>query len=165
VTEHYRVPVFFHKVDQRFQSPVRTVWLAVFLAFCLGLPSLGSSVALTAATSIATSGLYISYGIPIAIRLWEHKTFVKGPFHLGKFSLPIAAIAVAYIMFITIVFILPELTPVNSQTLNYTVVACGAIAIFSSAYWLISARKWFKGPRRFTDAAELAMSEPYHDLE
>lgn len=37
------------------------VWLACFLSFCLGLPSLGSTVAFSAATSIATIGLYISY--------------------------------------------------------------------------------------------------------
>jgi hypothetical protein len=38
------------------------VWLACTLSFILGLPSLGSSVAFSAATSIATIGLYISYG-------------------------------------------------------------------------------------------------------
>ena len=53
---------FFHKVDMKRKSPIRTVWLACTLSFILGLPSLGSSVAFSAATSIATIGLYISYG-------------------------------------------------------------------------------------------------------
>lgn len=70
---------FFHKVDKKRQSPTRTgedfscpstsiyvssllVWLACTLSFILGLPSLGSAVAFSAATSIATIGLYISYG-------------------------------------------------------------------------------------------------------
>ena len=44
-------------------SPHSTVWLACTLSFILGLPSLGSSVAFAAATSIATIGLYISYGV------------------------------------------------------------------------------------------------------
>ena len=39
-----------------------SVWLACTLSFILGLPSLGSSVAFAAATSIATIGLYVSYG-------------------------------------------------------------------------------------------------------
>ena len=34
----------------------------LFSGFILGLPSLGSSVAFSAAMSIATIGLYISYG-------------------------------------------------------------------------------------------------------
>lgn len=64
------------------------VWLTVFLSFCLALPSLGSSVAFAAATSIATIGLYLSYGIPIAIGIFEHRRFssVKGPFSLGRLS-------------------------------------------------------------------------------
>ena len=77
---------FLHKVDKRWRSPIRTgslrpflfasydgpnretddprlsVWLACALSFILGLPSLGSSVAFSAATSIATIGLYTSYG-------------------------------------------------------------------------------------------------------
>jgi amino acid transporter len=54
---------FFHKVDVKRKSPIRTVWLACTLSFILGLPSLGSAVAFSAATSIATIGLYISYGM------------------------------------------------------------------------------------------------------
>jgi amino acid transporter len=41
---------FFHKVDPKTKSPIRTVWLACTLSFILGLPSLGSSVAFSAAT-------------------------------------------------------------------------------------------------------------------
>jgi len=62
------------------------VWLAAFLSFLLALPSLGSTVAFAAATSIATIGLYISYGIPILVGVIYQKEFVKGPFSLGKFS-------------------------------------------------------------------------------
>lgn len=64
------------------------VWLAVVLAFILILPALGSSVAFAAVTAIATSGLYISYALPVAYRLFEHETFLKirGPFYRGRFS-------------------------------------------------------------------------------
>jgi amino acid transporter len=142
------IPSFFHQVDGRFRSPIRAVWLAATLAFILSLPSLGSSVAFSAATSIATIGLYISYGIPIMIGLICHKSFtaMKGPFTLKAFSRPIAATACGWIMLITIVFCLPTSNEVTSQTLNYTVVAVGIIAIGASAVWVLSARKWFTGP-------------------
>lgn len=110
------LPSFFAHVDERVSSPVRTIWLAAFLAFCLGLPSLGSSVAFSAATSIATIGLYISYGIPILEGLIWPLHFKKGPFNLGRLSRPIAFVGVAWICFITIVFCLPELNPVDSQS-------------------------------------------------
>ena len=39
----------------------------------------------------------------------NHKHFVRGPFHLGAFSFPVAIIAVVWIMFIAIVFVLPTI--------------------------------------------------------
>ncbi|THH14288.1 hypothetical protein EW146_g6021 [Bondarzewia mesenterica] len=145
---------FFHIVDKRWKSPVRTVWLACTLSFILGLPSLGSSVAFSAATSIATIGLYISYAIPIALRVIYSDQFVRGPFHLGSFSFPVAITAVTWIAFISIVFILPELNPVNSQTLNYAIVAVGIVITYSMGFWFISARKWFTGPVKQIEAEE-----------
>ncbi|KAJ3530862.1 hypothetical protein NM688_g7652 [Phlebia brevispora] len=137
---------FFHKVDEKRKSPIRTVWLACTLSFCLGLPSLGSSVAFSAATSIATIGLYISYGVPIALRVIHAKRFTRGPFHLGPFSIPIGIISVCWIIFIAIAFILPTANPVNSQSLNYSIVAVGIVITYSVGFWVLSARKWFTGP-------------------
>jgi amino acid transporter len=91
------LPKFFDHVDKRFHSPVRTVWLAAFLAFCLSLPSLGSSVAFAAATSIATIGLYISYVLPVIVAVIWPSLFVKGPFDLGKFSRPVGIIATLWV--------------------------------------------------------------------
>ncbi|OAA65838.1 Amino acid/polyamine transporter I [Niveomyces insectorum RCEF 264] len=139
---------FFHSVDSRFKSPVRAVWLAATLAFILALPSLGSAVAFSAATSIATIGLYISYGLPILIGLIWQKSFVamKGPFNLGVFSRPIAAAACTWIGCIAVVFCLPATNPVTDQTLNYTVVAVGIIGIFAIGSWVVWAHRWFTGP-------------------
>lgn len=72
--------------------------------------------------------------------------FVRGPFHLGKFSYPIAIAAVLWIAFISIVFCLPELNPVNSKTLNYAPVAVGIVLSYALGFWALSARKWFAGP-------------------
>lgn len=146
-------PTFFTRVDPRFKSPVLAVWLAATLSFILALPSLGSEVAFAAATSIATIGLYLSYGLPILIGLFWHKNFtaMKGPFNLGALSRPVAAAACLWICFITVVFCLPTANPVTSQTLNYTVVAVGIIAVGSIGSWVVWARRWFTGP-----AAEVA---------
>ncbi|KAF2221117.1 amino acid/polyamine transporter I [Elsinoe ampelina] len=145
------IPQFFAHVDERFQSPIRTIWLGVFLSFCLALPSLGSSVAFAAATSIATIGLYISYGIPILIGALYPSNFHKGPFNLGVASRPVAIIAVLWICFITIVFCLPQLNPVDSQSLNYTPVAVGIVAAGAFGSWIF-ARKYFTGPIRQIEA-------------
>lgn len=153
------IPRFFNKVDDRFHSPIHAIWLAAFLSFCLALPSLGSSVAFSAATSIATIGLYVSYGIPILIGLIYHREFTakKGPFNLGLFSRPVAFVGVAWIGFIAVVFCLPTSNPVDSQTLNYTVVAVGIIAVFSIGAWILWAHRWFIGPTREIEAERLGI--------
>ncbi|KAI2621317.1 amino acid/polyamine transporter I [Xylaria nigripes] len=142
------IHTFFHHVDARFKSPVRAVWLAATLSFILALPSLGSNVAFAAATSIATTGLYISYGIPILLGLLWHRKFtaIKGPFNLRGLSRIVALIAVAWIVTIIVIYVLPTANPVTSQTLNYTVVAVGIIALGAMTAWVLSARKWFTGP-------------------
>ncbi|KIW01477.1 uncharacterized protein PV09_07231 [Verruconis gallopava] len=142
------LPAFFDHVDKRFKSPIRTIWLAATLAFILSLPSLGSSVAFAAATSIATIGLYISYATPIAIAIIWPGNFKKGVFNLRGASRIIGAIAVLWVGFITIVFCLPELNPVDSQTLNYTPVAVGIVLVWTLGSWFLWAHKWFTGPRR-----------------
>ncbi|KAJ3818710.1 amino acid/polyamine transporter I [Lentinula raphanica] len=149
---------FFAYVNTRWKSPIRTVWLACTLSFILGLPSLGSAVAFSAATSIATIGLYISYAIPIALRVIYHADFTRGPFHLGAFSFPVAITAVIWIAFISIVFILPQENPVDSQTLNYAIVAVGIVVTYSVGYWLISARRWFAGPVKQIAAEEMGIN-------
>lgn len=88
------LPHFFNNVDARFRSPIRTVWLGAFLSFLLAVPSLGSTVAFSAATSIATIGLYISYGLPILVGLIWPRNFEKGPFNLRFASRIIALVAV-----------------------------------------------------------------------
>ncbi|CDZ98304.1 apc amino acid permease [Phaffia rhodozyma] len=142
------IPRFFDKIEPRFSAPVRTVWLAVFLSFLLALPSLGSSVAYSAATSIATIGLYMSYGLPILLMVIYHDRFlsIRGPFNLGRFSRINGVIAAGWVMFITIVFCLPALNPVDSQTLNYTPVAVGIIFVGALSSWFSFAKSNFKGP-------------------
>ncbi|KAF9523310.1 APC amino acid permease [Crepidotus variabilis] len=148
---------FLAKVSTKWRSPIRTVWLACTLSFILGLPSLGSSVAFAAATSIATIGLYISYGIPIMLRVVYRDQFVRGPFHLGVFSYPVALIAVTWILFISIAFILPQINPINSETINYAIVAVGIVITYSVGFWIISARKWFSGPVKQIEAEEMGI--------
>ncbi|GAA5899064.1 hypothetical protein JCM8208_002992 [Rhodotorula glutinis] len=142
------LPRWFDKVDERTEAPIRTVWLAVVLAFCLALPSLGSAVAFTAVTSIATIGLYISYIIPIAIAGFDQARFrtLRGPFHLGPLSRPVALIATAYVIFITVVFCLPTATPVDINTLNYAPVAVGIVIVWVFVSWFCGMRRVFRAP-------------------
>ena len=60
-----------------------------------------------------------------------------------------------WIAFIAVVFCLPELNPVNAQTLNYAPVAVAIVVLYSLGFWFVSARKWFMGPIRQIDGGKL----------
>ena len=65
-----------------------------------------------------------------------------------------------WIAFISIVFCLPELNPVRSQTLNYAPVAVGIVVTSALGFWAISARRWFAGPIKQIAGAP-ALSTPF----
>ena len=113
-----------------------------------------------AVTSIAVIGLYIAYGIPILLRLIAGNSFKRGPWHLGQWSRPIGIIAVIWIGFISILFVLPQAAPGNTlATFNYAPVAVGAVLLYAGGYWFLSAKNWFKGPKVQGSAEELARIE------
>ncbi|XP_010279389.1 PREDICTED: amino-acid permease BAT1 homolog isoform X2 [Nelumbo nucifera] len=136
----------WHQVNKQ-EVPINAVWLSVFISFCMALTSLGSLVAFQAMVSIATIGLYIAYALPIFFRVTlVHKSFVPGPFNLGRYGILVGWIAVLWVATITILFSLPVAYPITKDTLNYTPVAVGGLLILTVSSWFLSARHWFKGP-------------------
>jgi hypothetical protein len=73
--------------------------------------------------------------------------------------MPIGVIAVVWVVFITILFMLPVDNPITVDNFNYTVFAVVAVLGFAGIYWLVSARNWFTGPRIQGSPEELAAIE------
>lgn len=136
----------WHTVNSN-DVPINAVWLSVVISFCMALTSLGSLVAFQAMVSIATIGLYIAYALPIFFRVTlSRKSFVPGPFNLGRYGVITGWVAVLWVATITILFSLPVAYPITKDTLNYTPVAVGGLLFLVVFSWLTSARRWFKGP-------------------
>jgi amino acid permease (GABA permease) len=150
---------FWHRVNKRTRTPTNAIWLAAAGAFLLGLPYLWNYAAYAAVTSIAVIGLYIAYVMPTYLRLRSGERFRRGPWHLGRWSQPIGIIAVTWVAIITILFMLPQVWPVTWADFNYTVVAVAVVLGFAGIYWLVSARKWFSGPKIQGTPEELAAIE------
>ncbi|KAJ3283244.1 hypothetical protein HDU79_009251 [Rhizoclosmatium sp. JEL0117] len=137
----------WHRIHPKLKIPFNANWFACFLYSILALPYLGNSAAFTAITSIATIGLYISYGIPIACKLMNPHLFqTPGPFHLGRFSNIIGVISVLWILIISVLFVLPTTLPVTAVNMNYACVLVGAVLFGAGLTYAVSAHKWFKGP-------------------
>ncbi|MFJ9948304.1 amino acid permease [Kitasatospora sp. NPDC091207] len=137
----------WHRIDPRTQTPTNAVWLATGGALLLGLPALWNTTAYTAVTSISVIGLYLSYVIPVFLRLRQGRAFPRGPWHLGRWSTLIGGVAVGWTAFITVLFMLPTVSPVTAADFNYTPVAVAVVLGFAGLWWLASARHWFTGPR------------------
>ena len=151
---------FWHRVNKRTRTPTNAIWLAAGGALILGLPYIWNTAAYAAVTSIATIGLYIAYVTPTFLRLRQGDSFKRGPWHLGRWrTYLIGWTAVVWVVFITILFMLPQFGPINRTTFNYAVVAVVVVIGYAGIYWLVSARKWFTGPRVQGSPEELAAIE------
>ncbi len=126
---------------------------------CSACPTSGTRPRTAAVTSIAVIGLYIAYVLPTLLRLVQGKNFKPGPWSLGRWSRPIGVIAIVWVAFITVLFMLPQVSPVTASTFNYTPIAVLVVLGFAAAYWFLSARRWFTGPKVQGSEAELAAIE------
>ena len=154
---------FWHRINHRTRTPTNSIWLAAIGAFILGLPYLFSAVAYAAVTSIAVIGLYVAYVAPVFLRLRAGKRFEPGPWTLGRWSKPVGILATLWVVFIFILFMLPQFQPIDINTFNYTPVVFAVVLGGAAIWYFASARKWFKGPKVQGTPDELAAIEA--DLE
>src|SRR5205823_5127466 len=108
-----------------------------------------------AVTSIAVIGLYIAYVIPSFLRLRAGDLFEPGPWNLGKWGKPVAAISVVWVGLITVLLMLPTGSPVTLANFHSPPITVLAVLGLAGIRWLVSARKCFTGPRRQGSIDEL----------
>ena len=161
---------FWHRINKRTRTPTNSIWFAAVGAWILVAPAywLGSAVAYYAVTAIAVIGLYIAYVLPTFLRLRAGDAFKPGPWNLGKWSKPVGYVAVIWVTFICIILMMPQYSPGGlgisfTNAFNFAPVAVLVVIGFAGVYWLVSARKWFKGPKVQGSPEELAAIE--HELE
>ena len=126
------------KVSKRYRTPANAIWGLFAFALLLAVSIKDYSAVL----SIAVICLYLSYGLPIAARLYARAKGVRGetgPWHLGPFSDAIAVLSVLWIAVISVIFVLPP----NQQAgaMMWKVVAA------MPAIWFFWSRTHFKGPK------------------
>jgi len=143
----------FATVSRRYRTPAAGVWLAAILSFLLpclilalvaAFPTrLSFSKLYPAVTGISTIGLYLSYGIPLLLKLravrkgvWTSRA--NGPWSLGGWSVAVNTAALIWIAFITVLFVLPP----NDLT-GY--IFGGTFAALIILYF-VAVRGHFKGP-------------------
>jgi len=158
---------FFRKVSRRHRVPVNAVIAIAVLSWALMLPTLANgAIGYLVGTSIAVIGLYIAYGVPIYLRYRAGDSFQPGAWTLGKHYKWINPIAVVWIVFIVILFLMPTVPTAipwhsgfNWNVVNYAPITVGGVLALVGIWWLVSAHKWFKGPVREGTEEELERIE------
>lgn len=76
----------------------------------------------------------------------SHTQGLSGPYSLGRWGLPLNLLGFLFLIFNSIIFNLPTLSPVDSENMNYTCAAVGIIMLLSLITWLWTGKKHFTGP-------------------
>ncbi|KAJ7753415.1 APC amino acid permease [Mycena maculata] len=142
---------FFRRINSTTGTPVNCVWLSSVGAILLGLLAFAGPSAINAIFSLAVACQYVVYCIPISARFLGGKEFKRGPFHLGIFSLPVAVIAVVWMICMIVVLMFPASLAVKAASMNYSCVVLGGTLLFAVGYYHIpkvGGKYWFEGPVR-----------------
>ncbi|GAA2319219.1 amino acid permease [Streptomyces violaceusniger] len=145
----------WQRVSSHTQTPVLAVWLSVVVACVLALPSLYSETAYGAVTAINVIGITPAYAIPIFLRLRAGDRFQPGPWHLGRWSKPVGWIAVVWVAVVTVLFCLPQSSPVTADSMNYASIALAVVLLLATIWWFV-ARRSYNTPSAYGTAREQA---------
>lgn len=89
----------------------------VVICLILGLLCLINNAATNALFSLFVASNYLSWGMPIFCRVvWGEDKFQPGEFYTGRFSRPIAYIAVVYLLYGVVLSMFPTAGPDPSRT-------------------------------------------------
>lgn len=148
----------FRKVSSANSTPVNAALLVVVIAAAVSCTVLGSSVAFSAITATTVICQNMSYLFVLVTRhTLGRSSFEPSSWNLGRLSRPLGYFSVIWIVYLSIILLLPQVFPVTLQTLNYSPVCLGIISSVSVIGWVLpfgwGGRHWFKGPCRTLSAA------------
>ncbi len=136
------------RIHPRWRTPVWATVITSVLAVLLTVYAALYSVVV----AISTTALYLAYALPIYLNLrnrvrgrGEHTTPASAPWSLGRLGIPLNAIAVAWVAFITVLFSIPP-----NELAGWSILLLG---VFMLGYWLLDARRRFIGPQPTVDDA------------
>jgi choline transport protein len=150
-------PRWISRISPKYNVPINAVYVTGLFSFILSLIYIGSPTAFYAITSLFTVALLQCYMFSIGSIFWRRiylpDTIPKGPFSLGKWGLPINAVALIWCMwsFVSLssleqfgwthanVFkfwsFWPIYTPTTPADFNWASVIFVAVIIVSIIHW------------------------------
>jgi len=161
---------FFGQISRKWRTPANALWLAVVVAFLAGVYSKTFPVVV----SISTIGLYVSYEIPVFLRLRARRqgrwtSDHDGPWNLGTWSTAVAVVAIVWVLIISVLFVLPADSTTWRENLRLdTLGLLGSLQVLATffwafviltLYWVLYMRHRFQGPRAMGTEEDLLRME------
>jgi amino acid transporter len=130
------------KVSHRYRTPANSLTAMVIGSFILTFLAfwVGRGIAVVIVTAISTIFLYAAYAVPIYLGLTTDEWKQERVWSIGRWSRPIAIIALIWIVVLMFLFSFP-----TSGNISWPFMV--AIVVFLLVYYFGWARSRFKGPR------------------
>src|SRR5450759_998874 len=151
---------WLRKVSHRYRTPANAIAVIVVFSYLLTNAAFifGGATAIAIVTAISTIALYWAYGVPIYLGVFGKQEWRDhAVWKLGRFSKPIALVAIAWIAVISVLFLWP--TSGNAFTWLAYIVFLGFLLVYYFAW----ARSRFKGP--IVEVGEVELTEIEREFE
>ena len=109
----------WRRISKRSQTPIVAVWVYAAVEITVNLLGLVSDTAISAVFNVCTVTLNLSYIIPLVCKM-VYGRFERGPWHLGRFSTALNAVAVGWNAFMAVIFFFPTQLPVTAENVSST---------------------------------------------
>ncbi|OQE26195.1 hypothetical protein PENFLA_c007G04123 [Penicillium flavigenum] len=140
---------FLAQVNPTFTVPLNALCASLVIVSLLSLINIGSSVAFNAIMSLGTAALLSSYIISITcvrLRRWRNQPLPPARWSMGKFTPICDTISIMVLLVIWIFSFFPLTKNVDPTTINWSVVIFGGVVVVSLSYYVLYARRVYKGP-------------------
>jgi amino acid transporter len=142
------------KVSHRYRTPANSLVAIVVVAWLFSVAAfiVGTGTAIIIITAISTIFLYAAYGVVIYLGATTQGWLSERVWSLGRWSKPIAWIAVAWVIVLMVLFSFPTSGNISWPFMLGTV-------LLLLIYYFGYARARFTGPRAMGDSTELTEIE------
>ncbi len=139
------------RVEPKHNVPVMAILLGTVIQMAFNSIYFGTVTGFNTVIAIATEGFYLSYAMPLLVRLVSYfngtHTQLTGPWAMRPLiSVAVNFTGLIFLLFASISFNFPSISPVNSENMNYTSAAIGVIMFIALVTWFASALRNFSGP-------------------
>jgi choline transport protein len=149
---------FFAEIDGKSHVPLRMCVLVSVLQGLLGILYVVNTTAFNAMLSMAILGMYVSYALPVAFKLYNDclapaNRLPVAWFNMGRGGRYVNGAALLW-SFVAIVFcVFPTAQPVTPENMNYAVVVFAGWMGFGGVYYAVCKRGRYTGPLDFETGA------------